>query len=125
MFYSQHLQLMLVWIRPRDLLTWFQELGRGSKDGPSSPSTCMLLADIKSFVNIVHQIHRSTSDNGDETEPDLNPICGLNSAIKNHPMLSTQTPTPTTRKKDKFDLTVNCHRQVTYKRLRKIMNVLK
>ncbi len=74
--HSIALQMQFEW--PRDLLTYFQKRGRGSRM-VGTRSTCILYADLSSYVFLVTQ---TGGDDTSRVEPDTtNEGGGYNSAI--------------------------------------------
>ena len=62
---------------PRDLSTFFQEMGRGSRDG--EPSICSMYGDLQSYEYIRSQTLLDSDGDDDKTTP--SPIVGINSAL--------------------------------------------
>ena len=66
---------------PRDLLTYFQECGRGSRQ-PGVRSTCVLYADLSSYLFLLCQPVRGSEQTDITVESQLGVECdGFNSAI--------------------------------------------
>ena len=72
------LQVRFDW--PRDLLTYFQERGRGSRQ-PGVRSTCVLYADLSSYVFLLCQLVRGSEHTNITVESQLGECEGFNSAI--------------------------------------------
>ena len=75
--HSISLQVHFEW--PRDLLTYFQERGRGSRI-EGAVSSCVLFADLVSYIHLMSQLLTSSSSE-EETALKSNNIEGFNSAI--------------------------------------------
>ena len=72
------LQVRFDW--PRDLLTYFQECGRGSRQ-PGVRSTCVLYADLSSYVFLLCQLVRGSEHTYITVESQSGDCEGFNSAI--------------------------------------------
>ena len=72
------LQVRFDW--PRDLLTYFQERGRGSRQ-PGVRSTCVLYADLSSYVFLLCQLVRGSEHTDITVEAQSGECEGFNSAI--------------------------------------------
>ena len=72
------LQVRFDW--PRDLLTYFQEHGRGSRQ-PVVRSTCVLYADLSSYVFLLCQLVRGSEHTDITVEAQSGECEGFNSAI--------------------------------------------
>jgi hypothetical protein len=72
------LQVQFDW--PRDLLTYFQERGCGSHQ-PGVRSTCVLYADLSSYVFLLCQLLRGNEHNNITAESQSGECEGFNSAI--------------------------------------------
>ena len=75
--HSISLQVRFEWCR--DLQTYFQERGRGSR-AEGMRSTCILYADIASYIYLMTQIITTSQDNED-TDHGSGDVEGFNSAI--------------------------------------------
>jgi hypothetical protein len=72
------LQVQFDW--PRDLLTYFQERGRGSHQ-PGVRSTCVLYADLSYYVFLLCQLVRSSKHTNITIDSQSGECEGFNSAI--------------------------------------------
>ena len=63
---------------PRDLCTFFQEMGRGSRDG--NPSVCNVYGDLQSFEYIRSQTLLDSGDDDNDSTM-ASPVVGINSAL--------------------------------------------
>ena len=72
------LQVRFDW--PRDLLTYFQERGRGSRQR-GVRSTCVLYADLSSYVFLLCQLVRGSEHTDITVEAQSGECEGFNSAI--------------------------------------------
>ena len=76
-----HIALQVRFDWPRDLLTYFQERGRGSRQ-PGVRSTCVLYDDLSSYVFLLCQLVRGSEQTNITVESQLGGECdGFNSAI--------------------------------------------
>jgi len=77
---KSHIALQVRFYWPRDLLTYFQENGRGSQQ-PEVRLTCVLYADLSSYVFLLCQLIRG-SEHSVIIDDDQSGQCeGFNSAI--------------------------------------------
>lgn len=76
-----HIDIIVRFGLPRDLMTYFQERGRGARK-PRSTAECVLYASMSSFVSIMTQIlsYNKLTDTTDLTNEELE-IRGAESAI--------------------------------------------
>ena len=102
---------------PRDLFTFFQEKGRGSRE-TGSPSKCVVLADIRSYIDTLWSIFQGAKNHkANDVEP-MNPIQGFNSAIKTSTQKNDALPAPTpTTKNDKYKLCSSMRRKLELRQL--------
>ena len=101
------------------LLSWDWSSSRIS----GTSSICFILANIKSYVSIVHQIMLNSSMSREDDDNIINPIAGLNSAVKTS--LSNTSASAPKQKKDKYELTVNGRCCASKQHLSGIVDVLR
>ena len=105
---------------PRDLFTFFQEKGRGSPE-MGSPTKCVILADIRSFVDTLWSIFQGVKHDRANNEFDpVNPFRGFNLAIKSHDAL----PAPRKQENDKYKLCSSMRRKLELRYFQEFCQVL-
>ena len=122
---------------PRDLMTFFQERGRGARQSGSS-ATCVLYTTVQSYVSIMSQIlnHNKLTDTAEPTNEELE-LRGAGSSIT---PLSAKAQRQLTKRKDskdkakrstkpkktagKYDLSHHMRRQLRERSLSEINNVV-
>ena len=78
---NDHIDLVVRFGLPRDLMTYFQERGRGARQ-PGSVAECIVYATMSSYVSIMSQIlnYNKLTDDTDATNEELE-LRGAGSAI--------------------------------------------
>jgi superfamily II DNA/RNA helicase len=77
---KSHIALQVRFDWPRDLLTYFQECGRGSQQ-PGVRSACVLYADLSSYVFLLCQLVRGSKHRAVIDDDQSGQCEGFNSAI--------------------------------------------
>ena len=77
---KSHIALQVRFDWPRDLLTYFQERGRGSRQ-PGVRSACVLYADLSSYVFLLRQLVRGSEHRAVIDDNQSGQCEGFNSAI--------------------------------------------